>query len=190
VLAKLAKSQKPKAKRALQEVWIAEAKAAAELAFDAFVESDPQIREGLPEQGSGHPAGVLRLLGRALETPADDGSCGKTFFVDAKDAFNILQPRLGAAKAGRSCGHRNACLDGPECGGQPGCDRCLDRTQLLAGSVSYGNQPAKRLLLSCVGDLAAKSGASAVGSRQTPTVLRSQRYRASCRVSQFDMFEA
>src|SRR5438093_6156837 len=33
-----------------------------------------QIREGgrLPEQGSGHATGVLRLPGRAMETPADD----------------------------------------------------------------------------------------------------------------------
>ncbi|MDE2469627.1 MAG: IS256 family transposase, partial [Bradyrhizobium sp.] len=34
VLAKLPKSQQPKAKRALQEIWMAETKAAAELAFD------------------------------------------------------------------------------------------------------------------------------------------------------------
>ena len=39
VLAKLPKSQQPKAKRALQEIWMAEIKAAAELAFDAFIES-------------------------------------------------------------------------------------------------------------------------------------------------------
>jgi putative transposase len=39
VLNKLPKSQQPKAKRALQEIWMAETKAAAELAFDAFVES-------------------------------------------------------------------------------------------------------------------------------------------------------
>ena len=39
VLAKLPKSQQPKAKRALQEIWMAETKAAAEAAFDAFVES-------------------------------------------------------------------------------------------------------------------------------------------------------
>ena len=39
VLAKLPKSQQPKAKRALQEVWMAETKAAAEAAFDAFIES-------------------------------------------------------------------------------------------------------------------------------------------------------
>ena len=39
VLAKLPKSQQPKAKRALQEIWMAETKAAAELAFDAFIES-------------------------------------------------------------------------------------------------------------------------------------------------------
>src|SRR5712672_4527729 len=39
VLGKLPKSQQPKAKRALQEIWMAETKAAAELAFDAFIES-------------------------------------------------------------------------------------------------------------------------------------------------------
>jgi transposase-like protein len=39
VLAKLPKSQQPKAKRALQEVRMAETKAAAEAAFDAFIES-------------------------------------------------------------------------------------------------------------------------------------------------------
>ena len=39
VLAKLPKSQHPKAKRALQEIWMAETKTVAELAFDAFVES-------------------------------------------------------------------------------------------------------------------------------------------------------
>jgi putative transposase len=39
VLAKLPKSQQPKAKRALQEIWMAETKVAAELAFDTFVES-------------------------------------------------------------------------------------------------------------------------------------------------------
>jgi len=39
VLAKLPKSQQPRAKRALQEIWMAETKAAAELAFDAFIAS-------------------------------------------------------------------------------------------------------------------------------------------------------
>ncbi len=39
VLGKLPKSQQPKAKRALQEIWMAETKAAAALAFDAFIES-------------------------------------------------------------------------------------------------------------------------------------------------------
>ena len=39
ILAKLPKSQHPKAKRALQEIWMAETKAVAELAFDAFIES-------------------------------------------------------------------------------------------------------------------------------------------------------
>jgi putative transposase len=39
VLNKLPKSQQPKAKRALQEIWMAETKAAAEAALDAFIES-------------------------------------------------------------------------------------------------------------------------------------------------------
>src|SRR5260370_38087352 len=37
VLAKLPSSQQPKAKRALQQIWMADTKAAAELAFDAFI---------------------------------------------------------------------------------------------------------------------------------------------------------
>lgn len=39
VLNKLPKSQQPKAKRALHEIWMAETKAEAETAFDAFIES-------------------------------------------------------------------------------------------------------------------------------------------------------
>jgi putative transposase len=39
VLAKLPKSHQPKAKRALQEIWMAETKADADAAFDAFIES-------------------------------------------------------------------------------------------------------------------------------------------------------
>jgi putative transposase len=39
VLAKLPKSQQPKAKRALQEIWMAETKTDAEAAFDAFIEN-------------------------------------------------------------------------------------------------------------------------------------------------------
>ena len=39
VLNKLPKSQQPKTKRALQEIWMAETKAAAVVAFDVFVES-------------------------------------------------------------------------------------------------------------------------------------------------------
>ena len=39
VLAKLPKSQHPKAKRAPQEIWMAETRAEAERAFDAFVEA-------------------------------------------------------------------------------------------------------------------------------------------------------
>ena len=39
VLNKLPVSQQPKAKRSLQEIWMAETKAAAEAAFDAFIEN-------------------------------------------------------------------------------------------------------------------------------------------------------
>ncbi|MET4340411.1 transposase-like protein [Bradyrhizobium sp. F1.2.2] len=39
VLAKWPKGQQLKAKRALQKIWMAETKAATELAFDAFIES-------------------------------------------------------------------------------------------------------------------------------------------------------
>ncbi len=39
VLNKLPKSQQPKAKRSLQEIWMAETKAEAEMAFDAFIEA-------------------------------------------------------------------------------------------------------------------------------------------------------
>jgi putative transposase len=39
VLNKLPKSQHPKAKRSLQEIWMAETRAEAVVAFDAFIES-------------------------------------------------------------------------------------------------------------------------------------------------------
>jgi hypothetical protein len=61
VLAKLPKSQQPKAKRALQEIWMAETKAAAELAFDAFIVKAPSLpcatarsdqRDACPERRS------------------------------------------------------------------------------------------------------------------------------------------
>ena len=39
VLNKLPKSQQPKAKRMLQEIWMAETKAETEAAFDAFLDS-------------------------------------------------------------------------------------------------------------------------------------------------------
>jgi len=39
LLAELPNNQKPKAKRSLQEIWMAETKADAEAAFAAFIES-------------------------------------------------------------------------------------------------------------------------------------------------------
>ena len=55
VFAKLPKSQQPKAKRALQEIWMAETKAEAEAAFRwLHRELRGEIREGrrMPRQGS------------------------------------------------------------------------------------------------------------------------------------------
>ena len=75
VLNKLPKSQQPKAKRALQEIWMAETKVDAEAAFDAFVEAYELKYEKAAEclaEGSRRAARVLRLPCRALEASADD----------------------------------------------------------------------------------------------------------------------
>ena len=76
VLNKLPKSQQSKAKRALQEIWMAETKKDALAAFDVFVERGlgRQIRQGgrMSRQGSRCATGLLRVPGRALETPAHD----------------------------------------------------------------------------------------------------------------------
>jgi len=74
VLAKLPKSQHPKAKRALQEIWMAETKAPPSWRSTLHRELRAEIREGdrLPQQGSIHAARFLRLPGRALETPKND----------------------------------------------------------------------------------------------------------------------
>jgi transposase-like protein len=73
VLAKLPKSQQPKAKRALQEIWMAETKVAAELAFNAFIESYAVKYEKATDflKGSRRAACFLRLPSRALETFTD-----------------------------------------------------------------------------------------------------------------------
>jgi hypothetical protein len=73
VLNKLPKSQQPKAKRSLQEIWMAETSKDAEAAFEAFITAYPVKYEGrrLPGEGSPSPARLLRFPRRALETPAD-----------------------------------------------------------------------------------------------------------------------
>jgi len=79
VLAKLPKSQQPKAKRALQEIWMAETKAEA---------SVRRLRRGyqmkyessrMPDQGSRCAANFLRLPRRALEALADHEPIESTF---------------------------------------------------------------------------------------------------------------
>jgi putative transposase len=75
VLNKLPKSQHSKAKRALQEIWMAETKNDALTAFDVFAETwGVKLRQGgrVPDQRSRRAAGLLRLPGRALEASAHD----------------------------------------------------------------------------------------------------------------------
>ena len=70
VLNKLPKSLHGKAKRALQDIWMAETKNEAVAALDAFADSyAPKIRQGgrMSEQRSRYVARLLRLPRRALE---------------------------------------------------------------------------------------------------------------------------
>ena len=81
ILNKLPKSQQPKAKRMLQDIWMAETRKDAEAAFDVFVETWDQVREGrrMSEEGPGLAARLLRLPGRTLETPAHINPIESTF---------------------------------------------------------------------------------------------------------------
>lgn len=83
VLAKLPKSQQPKTKRALQEIWMAETKAAAELAFDAFIESYTPKYEKAADCLSKYRHTLLTFD----DFPAEhwDHSRHKRFFYDRDD---------------------------------------------------------------------------------------------------------
>ena len=75
VLNKLPKSQQLKAKRALQEIWMAETKKDALVAFDAFVETwgvkyDKAVDCLIKDRDA--LLAFYRLPGRALEAPAHD----------------------------------------------------------------------------------------------------------------------
>ena len=75
VLNKLPKSQQSKAKRALQDIWMAETRSDADKRLrHLHRDLRRQIRKGgcMPGQGSRNAAGVLRLSRRALEAPADN----------------------------------------------------------------------------------------------------------------------
>jgi putative transposase len=74
VLNKLPKSQQPKAKRSLQEIWMAETSKDAEAAFDAFIAAyqlkyDKAV-ECLTKDRQALLA-FLRFPRRTLETPQD-----------------------------------------------------------------------------------------------------------------------
>lgn len=73
VLNKLPKSQQPKAKRALQQIWMAATRNDAEAAFDAFVETYAVKYDKAVDCLSKDRAtllALLRLPGRALDPPA------------------------------------------------------------------------------------------------------------------------
>jgi hypothetical protein len=72
VLNKLPKSQQPKAKRVLQDIWMAATHKGADKAFDAFLAAYALKFEGVRVPGEGSPgaARLLRLPCRALEASA------------------------------------------------------------------------------------------------------------------------
>ena len=75
VLNKLPKSLQAKAKRALQDIWMAETRKAAETALDAFIETyGIKVREGgrVPDERSRRALRLLQLPRRALEASAHD----------------------------------------------------------------------------------------------------------------------
>jgi putative transposase len=92
VLNKLPKSQQSKAKRALQEIWMAETKKDALVAFDAFVEIWGLKYEGgrVFNQASRRVAGLLRLPRRALEASAHD-KCHRKLLRDRPPSHGPLE---------------------------------------------------------------------------------------------------
>ena len=81
ILNKLPKSQQPKAKRMLQDVWMAETRKDAEAAFDVFVETYAVStrRRPMPEEGPEPAARLLRLPGRTLENLRTSNPIESTF---------------------------------------------------------------------------------------------------------------
>jgi len=72
VLNKLPKSQQPKAKRALQEIWMAETKAEATTAFDAFIETYVVKYDKAAECLEKDREALLAFYDFPLEALADD----------------------------------------------------------------------------------------------------------------------
>ncbi|MGY4509699.1 hypothetical protein ACVIN2_003153 [Bradyrhizobium sp. USDA 3650] len=123
-------SQQPKAKRALQEIWMAKIKAAAELAFDAFIESYTPKYEKAADCLSKDRHTLLAFY----DFPAEHrkhlrttDEMDKRFFLPSRGlrksllVHSFVRSRCGpffrpgdrsrsrrgqAVKAGRTCGHR------------------------------------------------------------------------------------
>src|SRR6185369_14735748 len=73
VLNKLPKSQQPKAKRSLQEIWMAETRKDAEAAFDAFIAAYQMKYDKAAEcQAKDRQA----LLGSTISPPNTGNTCG------------------------------------------------------------------------------------------------------------------
>jgi len=130
VLNKLPKRQQPKAKRALQEIWMAETKKDALAAFDAFVEAwgvkyDKAAECLIKDRDVLSPSTTSRpstgsICARRMRWTSDFFMTETTiaeiavrpFFCSAAPRAilpsrpSISQPpRAGAVKAGRICGH-------------------------------------------------------------------------------------
>jgi len=187
VLAKLPKSQQPKAKRALQEIWMAETKAAAELAFDAFIESyTPKYEKAadcpskdrdtllafydFPAEHSKHLRTTDEIdKGYFVSTPGTSRICSlvrprrwcssvpTTHFTAAARRGGQGWPRFYAATARLG-------LDRPEHGGT--LDWIGSASPRSAGRT--GNRWRRQLLSSRAGDLVAKSGESAENVARQP----------------------
>ncbi|MGY3621609.1 putative transposase [Bradyrhizobium sp. USDA 10063] len=184
VLAKLPKSQQPKAKRALQEIWMAETKAGAELAFDAFIESYTPKYEKAADCLSKDRDTLLAFY----DFPAEHwvhlrttDEMDKRFFMTemaiAEIAYvhSFVRPRCGPffrpghrSRSRRAQGRSRLAafaatarlgLDRPEHGGM----LAWNGTAFLAGTCRQ-----RRLWLSGAGDLVAKRDASAASVTGLP----------------------
>ncbi len=111
-LNKLPKSVQPRAKRHLQDIWMAETKQDANKDFDFFLKAygaKYDKASSLPSQKSGRVVNLLRSSGRALETHQND------------------QPHREHLRNGASADDQNQRLPQPHDGAYNGLQSCVSR---------------------------------------------------------------